>query len=189
MRKIFLFMNVSLDGYHEAPGGDISGFHAEGDDFDAFSPESSGGVDAILLGRNTYEMMRAFWPTDEAKQMMPEIAAFMNDRPKYVTAHGVYEPGWSNVTVLNGEVIEQIKSLKAQPGKSIIMFGSNTLCVSLLETGLLDELQIMVNPVLFGAGTSLFAGLPSHIRLTLTGSRTFKSGNTLLTYTPVREGT
>ena len=187
MRNIFLFMNVSLDGYHEAPGHDLSGFHAD-DGFDAFSPESSGEVDAILLGRNTYEMMRAFWPTEQAKQTAPEIAAFFDKMPKYVATHGAYEPGWSKVMVLSGDVIGQIRALKEQPGKTIIMFGSNTLCVSLLEAGLLDELQIMVNPVLFGAGTSLFAGLPSHIRLKLTDSRTFQSGNTLLTYTPIREG-
>ena len=181
MRKIFLFMNVSLDGYFEGPGGDISGFH---NDYEAFSPEQSSGVDAVLFGHKTYEMMR-FWSTPQAEATAPEIAKFMNEKRKFVASHTAFEPGWKNVTVISGDVTGAVKKLKEQPGKTIAIFGSNTLCVSLLQAGLLDELQIMLNPVVFGEGTSLFKGLPEKAALRLAGTQAFKSGAILLTYQPL----
>src|SRR5687767_9805053 len=106
MRKLFLFMNVSLDGYVEGPGSDLSWAH---NDFEAFSPEASGEVDALLLGRKTYEMMRSFWPTPQAAQVAPEVATFMNERRKYVASRGSFEPGWQNSTLLSGEVAAQVR--------------------------------------------------------------------------------
>ena len=180
MRKIFLFMNVSLDGYFAGPGGDISGFH---NDFEAFSAGESQEVDALLFGHKTYEMMK-FWGTPEGEKLMPAIASFMNGRRKYVASHAPFEPGWSKVTVLSGDVPAQVKALKEQPGKTIAMFGSNSLCVSLMQAGLMDELQIMVNPLALGGGTSLFSGLSKPVGLTLTETRRFKSGAVLLIYAP-----
>ncbi len=181
MRRIFLFMNVSLDGYFEAPGGDLSW---AGHDYEAFSPESSAAVDTILLGRRTFEMMRSYWPTPPAAEMAPEVARFMNDRSKVVASHAPFDPGWQNATVITGDVPEAVRQLKAQPGKEIIVMGSNILCVSLLTHGLLDELQILVNPVVLGAGTPLFRGLQEPIPLALKSSRQFQSGGVLLTYEP-----
>jgi dihydrofolate reductase len=182
MRRIFLFMNVSLDGYFEGPGHDISGFHS---DFEAFSSEQSQEVDTILFGHKTYEMMK-FWSTPQAEETAPEIAKFMNERPKFVASHQYFEPGWKGVTVISGDVPGEVKKLKEQPGKTIAIFGSNSLCVSLIQAGLLDEIQIMLNPVVFGEGTSLFKGLPEKANLTLTGTHQFKSGAVLLTYEPVK---
>jgi dihydrofolate reductase len=182
MRKIFLFTNVSLDGYFEGPGHDISGFH---NDFEAFSSEESQEVDTLLFGRKTYEMMK-FWSTPQAQETAPEIARFMNEKHKVVASRKSFEPGWKNVTVISSDVAGEVKKLKEQPGKNIIMFGSNNLCVSLMQAGLIDEFQIVVNPVAFGEGTSLFKGLPKKVELTLTKTRKFKSGAILLTYEPVR---
>jgi dihydrofolate reductase len=181
MRTIFLFMNVSLDGYFEAPGHDISGFRG---DMEAFSPGQATEVDTILLGRRTYEMMKSFWPTQQAERNMPEVAKFMSEKLKVVVSHTPFEPGWKNVRVISADVSEEIKRLKEQPGEAIIIFGSNNLCVSLLQEDLIDELQIMLNPVLFGAGTSLFTGLSKRVVLNLTDTRRFKSGAMLLTYKP-----
>lgn len=173
-------MNISLDGYFEAPGHDISGFHA---DFEAFSSSESQEVDTLLFGRRTYEMMK-FWSTPQAEEVAPEIAKFMNEKLKIVASHASFEPGWKNVRVISGDVIGAVKELKAQPGKNIIILGSNTLCVSLMQANLVDEFQIVVNPVVFGGGTPLFAGLPKPAQLTLTDTRRFKSGAVLLTYHP-----
>jgi dihydrofolate reductase len=181
MRKIFLFMNVSLDGYVEAPGHDISIFHG---DFEAFSAGDSGGVDTLLFGHRTYDMMKLFWPTAQATQTAPEVAQFMNDRRKIVVSHQPFDPGWKNVTVFSGDALEQISQLKAQPGQDIIILGSNTLCVSLMQEDLIDEFQIVVNPVALGAGTSLFAGLSQKAELTLIETRPFKNGAILLKYQP-----
>lgn len=182
MRRIFLFMNVSLDGYFEGPGHDISWAHQ---DFEAFDLEVSKEVDTVLFGRKTYEMMSSFWPTPQAAEIAPEIARFMNDRRKVVASHQSFEPGWQNVTVMSEDVVGEIRKLKEQPGGTIAMFGSNTLCVSLMEEDLVDEFQILVNPVAIGAGTSLFAGLRKKIDFTLTEARKLKGGGILLTYEPV----
>jgi dihydrofolate reductase len=181
MRKIFLFMNVSLDGFFEDQNHDISGFTS---DSEAFSQDPDQGVDTILLGHKTYEMMK-FWSTPQAAENAPEIAAFFNENLKVVASHQPFEPGWKNVRVFHRDVAAQVKQLKEQPGKNIIIFGSSNLCVSLIQVGLIDEFQIVVNPVVFGGGTSLFSGLSNKAPLTLTGTRTFKSGSVLLTYTPL----
>lgn len=183
MRRIFLFMNVSLDGYFEGPDHDISW---AGHDYEAYSPEQSDEVDTVLFGHRTYEMMKSFWPTPQAKEIAPEIAKFMNEKRKVVASHKPFEPGWDKVTVFHSDVAREVKQLKEQPGKDIAIFGSNNLCVSLMPEGLIDEFQIMVNPVVIGAGTSLFKGLPKKAALTLTGTQKFKSGTILLTYQPAR---
>jgi dihydrofolate reductase len=181
MRKIYLFMNMSLDGYIEAPGHDISGFTT---DFEAFSSGQTIDVDTLLFGHRTFEMMK-FWSTPQAAEMAPDIAKFMNEKAKVVASHSVFDPGWEQVTVITGDVLGKIKKLKDQPGKNIMIFGSNTLCTILVQEGLIDEIQVVVNPVVFGDGTSLFKGLPIKTVLALVDTRTFKSGAILLTYHPV----
>ncbi len=180
MRKIYLFMNVSLDGFFEAPGHDISGFKPDNEPFSSGQDQE---IDTLLFGHNTYEMMK-FWETPQAQETMPEIAKFMNETPKLVASHASFEPGWRNVSVISGDVVGEVKKLKEQSGKNIMIFGSNTLVVSLMEAGLIDEFQIVVNPVAFGEGTSLFKGLTEKVELTLAETRRFKSGAILLSYHP-----
>ena len=180
MKKIFVFTNVSLDGYFEAPGHDISGFK---NDPEAMAPNPGKEVDTILLGHRTFEMMK-FWSTPQAAETAPEIAKFFNENLKVIVSHNSFDPGWNNSKVISIDVAGEIKKLKAQPGKNIIMFGSNTLCVSLMQEGLIDEFQIIVNPVAFGEGTPLFKGLPKKAELKLMETRKFKSGAVLLTYEP-----
>ena len=181
MRKIFLLMNVSLDGYFEGPGHDISW---ASNDFEAFSQEGSEEVDTFLFGHRTYDMMKSFWPTPQAAEIAPDVARVMNEKQKVVASHQPFDPGWNNVKVIGADAVGEVKQLKEQPGKTIAMFGSNTLCVSLMQAGLVDEFQIIVNPVALGGGTSLFKGLPEKAKLTLTDTRRFKSGTVMLTYKP-----
>jgi dihydrofolate reductase len=180
MRKIFVFMNTSVDGYVEAPGHDISWAHAA--DSDPFAKEHGQQVDGVLFGRRTYEMMRAFWPTPEAAGMAPETARFMNEKQKYVASHASFDPGWQNVTVLSGDVVDQVRKLKEGPGNTIAIFGSNTLCTSLVDARLIDELQIMLNPVLLGEGTPLFRGVDKWVGLQLRSAEPLPSGAVFLTY-------
>ena len=180
MKKIFVFMNVSLDGYFEGPGHDISGFTK---DYEAFSSRPDQEIDTLLWGHKTYDMMK-FWSTPQGEETAPEIAKFMNERLKLVASHTPFEPGWRNVRVISGDVVGEVRRIKEQPGGNIIIFGSNTLCVSLMQVGLIDELQIVVNPVVFGEGTPLLKGLPEKTELTLLETRRFKSGAVLLAYQP-----
>ena len=182
MRKIIVFTNISLDGYFEGSDHDISGFKS---DTEAFSSPSGDLTDALLFGHTTYEMMK-FWETPQAKEMLPAIAQFMNDTPKFVASHQPFDPGWQNVQVLHGNVAAQVLSLKEQPGGAIRIFGSNTLVVSLLQAGLIDEFQLIVNPVVLSAGTPIFAGLSQKTELEFKSARPFQSGTVMLTYTPLR---
>lgn len=185
MRRIFLLMNVSLDGYFEGPGHDISGFK---DNSEAFSlaresNDPNAEVDTLLFGHTTYEGMESFWPTPQAAQMMPDIARFMNDTPKVVVSKKGFTPNWDNVTVIT-DAVEGVRKLKQQPGKTIAIFGSSTLCISLMEAGLIDEFQIIVNPVVLGAGTPLFKGILQKTDLKLRESHQFKSGSVMMIYAP-----
>lgn len=181
MRKLSVLTNISLDGYFEAPGHDISGFK---NDFEAFSHHTGDPADTLLFGHATYEMMK-FWETPAAHSMAPDVAQFMNNTLKVVASRTPFEPGWRNVLVIHDDVPAQVRQLKEQVGGSILIFGSNTLVVSLLLAGLIDEFQLIVNPVAFGAGTSIFTGLPTHAEFQLKSAFPFQSGAVLLTYTPL----
>jgi dihydrofolate reductase len=179
MSKVFVFMNVSVDGRVEGPDHDISWAHG---DSEPFAREQGKSVEALLFGRRTFELMRQFWPTDQARQVAPETAAFMNEKPKYVASHSGFEPGWAGATVLHEDAIGQIRGLKARTAGRIAIFGSNTLCAGLVDAGLIDEFQIMVNPVLLGEGTSLFPGVAARAQLRLISAEPQSTGAVLLTY-------
>lgn len=192
MGKIFLFMNISLDGYVEDANHDISAFQIRDSKFEAFQQEQGKGTGAILLGRKTFEMMRSFWPTSMAEEIAPEVAKFMNETPKVVVSHKYFDPNWQNTTVVYDDIANEIAKLKAVSGSDTIILGSNELCVTLMQEGLLDEIQIVVNPVLLGSGTPLLTGLTKFSELTLNESHVFESGKVLLIYklaAPARSST
>jgi dihydrofolate reductase len=182
MRTISVFMNVTVNGYFEGENHDLSFFKGDDEDNTFFREQTSKGGGTLLFGHRTYEMMKAFWPTAQAKESKPEIADYMNAASKIVVAHKPFEPGWSNVAVISGDVIDEVRKLKEEAGGNIVILGSNTLCVSLLPEGLIDEIQVVVNPVAIGAGTPLFSGLKARIDFKVTKTREFKSGNVLLSY-------
>jgi dihydrofolate reductase len=183
MGKLFLFMMVSLDGYFEGPDHDLS-WHNVDQEFSEFAVEQTAAVSTLVFGRRTYEMMAAFWPTDQARDD-PQTAELMNSKPKLVFSHTLKQVAWHNSRLAAGELAAEIQALKQAAGsRDAAVYGSSGLCLALLGQGLLDELRIMVNPVILGAGTQLFAGLPKPLKLQLLGSRTFRSGNVLLSYRP-----
>lgn len=181
MRKIFLFMLISVDGYFEGPGQDIS-WHNVDADFNAFAIEQLDEIGTLLFGHRTYDLMASFWPTPQGASENAAIAKRMNDMPKIVVSHSAFKPEWENTTVVSANVADEIQKLKAQPGKDIAIFGSNILCVSLMEAGLVDEFRIMVCPVALGIGTSLFTGLSKRQNFHLAKQHEFGSGNMLLYY-------
>jgi dihydrofolate reductase len=181
MRKIFSFMMATVDGYYEGPNQEFD-FWVVDDEFSEFSVEQLDEVDALVFGRVTYEGMAAYWPTPAAKEDDPRVAARMNSIPKIVVSRTLDEAAWANTRLVNA--IEELKALKQQPGKDIAILGSSDLTASLLQIGLVDELRIMVNPVVLGAGKSLFRTASDRTSLELMKSRTFRSGNVLLYYQP-----
>jgi dihydrofolate reductase len=181
MRNIFLFMMVTLDGFFEGPDHSID-WHNVDEEFNEFAIDQLHELDTLLFGRATYEGMASFWPTPFAKENDPIVADLMNSTPKIVVSTTLEQAEWENSRLVKANVAEEITKLKQQPGKDIAVFGSSDLAVSLLQLGLLDELRIMVNPVVLGSGKRLFAGMNEQQHLKLLKTRTFNSGNVLLRY-------
>lgn len=182
MRRLFLFMMVTLDGYFEGEDHDFSWPNADNQEFHDFALENLSNTDAIVMGHRTYDLMNEHWPTMEAKRDDPDTAAFMSNTMKYIAAHQDFDPGWEQALVKVGDPKQWVRDLKNSDGKDIVILGSNELSVSLVEAGLIDEYQLMYNPVAIGSGTPLFKGLQGRLNFQLTTQRAFANGNVLLTY-------
>ena len=183
MRKLYSFMVVTLDGFYEGPNGEFDWPNVD-EEFNEFAIAQVNDTDLLLFGRKTYEGMASYWPTPAAQQDDPMVAELMNTIAKVVVSTTLASADWSNTTVMGGNLAEEITKLKQQPGKSIAIFGSPSLTVSLLELGLVDELRVLVNPIVLGGGHSLFRTTRDRLRLELRQTRVFSSGNVLLTYRP-----
>jgi dihydrofolate reductase len=183
MRKLISFMVVTLDGYYEGPNGEFDWPNVD-EEFYEFSISQLDDIDTLLFGRVTYEGMASYWPTPAALDSDPAVAERMNSIPKIVFSTTLDTADWQNTTLVKGNVVETVSKLKQQPGKYLAVFGSPELTVSLLQEGLVDELRVMVNPILLGAGKSLFRTLSGRVPLELRQTTTFSSGNVLLTYRP-----
>jgi dihydrofolate reductase len=185
MRKIFLFMMTTVDGYFEGPNCELS-WHNVNAEFNAFAVEQLNEVDLLLFGRKTYDLMASVWPTEKGKGADPITAGKMNNTNKIVFSHTLGALEWEHTELRTSVDAEEIKKLKEQQGKDIAIFGSSNLCISFLRAGLLDEIRIMINPVLLGKGHTLFQGLEEEIQLQLINSRSFNSGNMLLSYKVIK---
>jgi dihydrofolate reductase len=191
MRKAYVYMSLSLDGYFEGRDHDLS-WHNVDDEFNTFAVELLSGTDLFIYGRRMYELMESFWPgaPDDptvSKEDL-EIARSLNHTPKIVYSRTldrvVENKNWTNVELKRDFDPEAIRRLKKEPGKAIGVGGSE-LAVAFLKAGLIDECVFMMTPVVVGTGTPIFKGLDHRLGLELIGSRTFKSGNLLITYRPV----
>ena len=187
MRNVVFFMMTTANGLYERGRWDVNDssidWHNTDDDFETFAAGQLRDADVILFGRVTYEGMATYWPTPEAIAADPEVAEQMNGTPKVVFSRTLQHVSWSN-SRLARDTATEIRQLKEQPGKDIIVLGSSDLARSLAAEGLIDEYRIMVNPVIIGEGKPVFAGLTHDVPLKLVDSRVFANGNVLLTYAP-----
>lgn len=182
-RTLISFVATSLDGYHQDADRGI-GWMNLSDDFGEHSIRQLDELGGLVFGRRTYDGMVAYWTSAEAQVTSPEVAARMHALPKTVISHDPDVEEWVNTSVVTADVAGAVAGLKRQPGGPLALFGSSTLTTELLTAGLVDEVRIMVSPVLLGAGTSLFAGLGGGVPLDLLRVTTFRSGNVLLCYRP-----
>jgi dihydrofolate reductase len=145
-------------------------------------------ADAMLLGRVTYEEFAAFWPSQSSESSDDqEFAGYMNNTPKFVVSTTLEEPlAWQNSTLIKGNVAEEVTRLKQQAGGDISITGSGTLVRSLLADDLLDELTLMVHPIVVGSGKRLFEEGGGQKALKLVDSKTFGTGVLYLTYQPAQ---
>jgi dihydrofolate reductase len=182
MRKVVASEIMSLDGVVESPENWSFQFH--NDQMEEAIGEAMAASDAMLLGRVTYEGFAVFWPSQGADEDQG-FAGYMNNTPKYVVSRTLKEPlEWNNSTLIEGDVAEEITRLKEQPGKDISITGSVALVRSLIAGDLLDELRLMVHPIVVGSGKRLFEEGANQKALQLVDSRAFSMGVLYLTYRP-----
>lgn len=186
MRKVSVFNNVSLDGYYTDPNNDYLWAHEGGNDPELieFTKSNARGENALVFGRVTYEVMVSWWPTPAAAKAMPEVAKGMNDAPKYVFSRTLTSAEWSNTTLLKGDPGQEIARIKQTPGPDLTVLGSGQIVAQLAEARLLDEIQLLVCPVMLGSGKSMFAGVTGKPRWKLTRSKTFQNGRVFVAYVP-----
>jgi len=184
MRKIMAFEQVSLDGFFVDAKSDMSWAHKQDAEWNEFTAGNASGEGALLFGRKTYEMMAGFWPSPMAMQTAPKVAEGMNNLQKVVFSRTLENASWKNTTLLKGDLVTSVRKLKEDKGPDMVILGSGTIVAQLAEAGLIDEFQIIVNPLVLGAGRTLFEGVSSRIRLNLVRTRAFSNGNVILYYTP-----
>jgi dihydrofolate reductase len=177
MRKITANFFISLDGVVEAP--DQWHFPYFNDEMGQAVGAAMSDSDAMLMGRKLYEEWAGFWPKQGSD--VP-FADYINDVPKYVASTTLTSAEWNNTTLIRGDLATELGKLKAQPGKNISMSGSTTLVRWLLGNDLLDELRLLVHPIVVSRGQRLFADEVGNKPLKLTSSTTFETGVLNLIY-------
>jgi dihydrofolate reductase len=180
MRTLVVTENITLDGVIDMAGGwfDPLAEDVDQSDITAVNAEHSSAADALLVGRNTFEVFRGFWPQQEHDPT--GVAAYLDAVQKYVVSQTIGEPGWQNTTVLRGDLVEEVRALKEADGRDIVATGSVQLVHTLIAADLVDEYRLFVFPVVVGRGARLFESTDRRLRLLET--RPFTSGAVLLRY-------
>jgi dihydrofolate reductase len=191
MRRIVISEFVSLDGVVEDPGGAEKfkhggwSFKFRDDQVPKYKMDELKASDSLLLGRVTYQEFAKAWPS---RKDDVGFADKMNSMPKYVVSTTLKKVDWNNSRLIKANVVEEVKKLKQQqPGKDILVYGSGKLVNTLLQHDLVDELRLMVHPVVLGSGKRLFDDTVETMKvLKLADSKTFPSGIVLLSYHPAK---
>lgn len=185
MRKLVLFMHLSLDGFAAGKKGEMDWIIVHKELFD-YAATRTAESDTALYGRVTYELMESYWPT-AADQPNPtkhdiEHSKWYKNVAKVVVSKTMKDVHIPNTTIIHDNLLSQIRRLKEAPGKEIIMFGSPSLAHTLTEANLIDDYWLFINPIILGEGISLFRNLKKPIKLRLLTSKTFPSGTICLHY-------
>lgn len=146
MRKVIAFNFITLNGYYKGPKGDIS-WHRHGEEENEYAARGLQSGSTLLFGRVTYEMMAGYWPTPDAINAIPEVAAGMNNADKIVFSRTLKKAAWNNTRLVKNNMEEEIRKLKQLPGNDMTVLGSGSIVTQLAEVGLIDEYQLMIDPV------------------------------------------
>ncbi len=186
MRKVVMFNLVSVDGFFAGPDGNID-WHVVDAEFNRAAVDMIKPFDTIVFGRVTYQLFEGYWPnaaTDPATSREDRIIAErINEMAKVVFSKTLTTVAWKNTRLLHEIAPDEIAKWKQEAGKDMVIYGSGTIVRQLTDLGLIDEYQILVNPVVLGQGKLLFADAKS-VKLQLRDAKPFRSGNVLLTYQP-----
>jgi dihydrofolate reductase len=199
MRRIVMFNRVTADGYFAGPDGNLDWVVPDVElDRSAAAAIQHSDTDTatILFGRRTYQQFEAFWPhaldgsstaanphdADGPSREMRAMAVMLNESTKLVFSRTLKEVTWKNSHLLHELDPREVQAMKRQSGSDMLVFGSSSIVSQLTQHGLIDEYQIVVNPVLLGSGQPLLSGMSTSVRLDLLKAREFPSGNVLLRY-------
>jgi dihydrofolate reductase len=192
MRNIIVVENLTLDGVMQAPGGadeDTRGGFEHGgwappynDDVMQREMAKGMGRTELMFGRRTYEKFYSFWPNQPEPNPFTEV---LNNTQKYVASRTLTEPlPWVNSTLLANDAADAVAQLKEEPGKDIVVLGSGELVQSLMQHNLIDEYQLLIHPLVLGAGRRLFRDGSTFVSLRLTDYATTTTGVIIATYQP-----
>jgi dihydrofolate reductase len=184
MHRITVFNSVTLDGYFTDASGDMSWAHKQDEEWSKFVEENAKGEATLLFGRITYDLMSSFWPTSNAKDNFPVVAERMNSLPKVVFSRALDKATWNNTKLVKGDLVTEVRKMKNEAGRDMVIMGSGTIVSQLTQAGLIDEYQIALNPIVLGKGRTMFDGIRDKLNLKLTKTRTFANGNVFLCYEP-----
>jgi len=184
MSKLIVYNFVTLNGYFKGANEDISWAKKGSNEESEFAAYNLKSGNILLFGRVTYEMMEKYWPTPEAQKNDPLVAEGMNEAEKIVFSNTLEKANWKNTRIIKNDIVEEIKKLKMENGKDMVVLGSGSIVNLFAEEGLIDEYQIMVHPVVIGEGTPLLKNIDHMMDLKLTVTKAFPSGVVLHCYKP-----
>lgn len=180
MRTLFWQVSATLDGFTEGTQCELALTAGLPDtEFERYATEMLQAIDGFLVGRKTYELFAGFWPQQTGRD-----ADRLNELPKLVASRTLTSVAWSNARLAGETLFDEVRQLKAQPGRDLAVFGSATLANSLLAAGLIDEIRLFLTPHLLGGGTPLFQGVPAPKSFRLVSAVPWPSGTVALTYRP-----
>src|SRR5258708_20935056 len=184
MRKLTIFNNVTLDGYFVDMNGNMSWAHKNDAEWNAFVADNAKGGGTLLFGRITYALMASFWPTPHAIENIPIVAERMNSLPKVVFSRTLDKVSWNNTKLVKGDLATEVRKMKKEPGSGMVIMGSGSIISQLAQEGLIDEYQIVLNPIVLGKGRTMFEGIKERLNLKLSATPTFANGSVFLCYKP-----
>jgi dihydrofolate reductase len=190
MRKLILLAQISTDGFVAGRNGEFDNF-IDGESLE-FVCSLTEDADAALFGRKSYELLESYWPTAADKPNASEFeikySEWYNKVPKYVLSRTIQFAGSANTRTFNENIVSEIHTLKSEPGKNILIFGSPSAVHTLLQLNLIDGIWLIIHPVLFGTGISLFKDRDKVTKLQLSATKNFPNGLVAVNYSIPHEG-
>lgn len=183
MAAISAYISLSLDGCYADANSDMSWAHTQDAEQAEFAGNNASGEGQLLFGRTTYDMMKPFWTSPQAAQMMPDVAAGMNARPKVVFSRTLKDTDWRNTRIAKDDLVSELRAIK-QGDMPATILGSGTIVAQVASAGLLDSLLVMYVPVTLGGGKRLFDGIPRSLNWKREDIRQFGNGNVYISYRP-----
>lgn len=191
MRKLILFMHLSLDGFVCGPNGELDWATMKDDKMGKYLiGDLLSTVDSTLIGRNLYKGFEQYWPAagkdPNSPKELAEFAHWLDDAPKYVFSSTLKDPEWKNTIIINGDLKKEVEKLKNSKGGDIVVFGGAEMSSSLANHRLIDEYRFKLEPVVIGEGKPLFRDFRDKMKLKLVKAKTFDEGVQGLYYQPVK---